>query len=84
MCKTSCWGAGAGGCDDCKEGWETADYGCFDINECLKKPDDWPPCGYREYCLNTPGSFKCVGKYKKCGTVCCYFCLSVLIQMEIV
>ena len=79
MCKTSCWGAGAGGCDDCKEGWDTADYGCFDINECLKKPDDWPPCGYREYCLNTPGSFKCVGKCKKCS----YFGLFVLIRLEL-
>ncbi len=68
MCKTSCWGAGAGGCDDCKDGWTTTDYGCFDINECIPKPGEYGECGYREYCLNTPGSFKCNSKYLSTST----------------
>lgn len=47
------------GCVACKEGWETDDEkGCIDLNECLLEAE---PCKQNEFCVNTEGSYTCIG-----------------------
>lgn len=62
-CSGACHGPTPKDCEVCKIGFILdSEEGCMDINEC----EDRKRCEKNEFCLNSLGSFKCVGCDKSC------------------
>nr|CAX73049.1 Cysteine-rich with EGF-like domain protein 1 precursor [Schistosoma japonicum] len=70
-CHLSCSGGCSGpfpeNCSACAYGWTSIHsgdhYGCVDIDECFDKPCN----SSTQFCLNTPGSYKCISCHSSCN-----------------
>jgi len=63
-CQGGCTGPGPKQCNACSNGWDNdEERGCLDFNECLM---DESPCKFSEFCVNSEGSYKCIGCDKSC------------------
>lgn len=55
-----CKGPGSKNCVGCTSGWiRDTEGNCIDIDECHRKQS---PCKSNQFCVNTEGSFSCLGK----------------------